>query len=135
MSRNFRREKLIDTLKKQKDTKNLILVDMLITDEGCATVTKFLKKNPHFEEVDLKSNKITPTGFLKLCNAFKHMKKLKVLSLNSNYLGEDPRAMEGLYTLLVNANSTIQVLNLKNNEIKVDSIKPIADFIKDSVSL
>ena len=59
----------------------------MITEEGCPLVAKFLLKNPDFVEVDLKSNKITPNGLMKLCSSLKHMKKLKVLSLNSNFLG------------------------------------------------
>lgn len=127
-----RRDRLIKTLNQQKQKKNLILVDMYIENEGCQLVSTFLKSYPHYAEVDLKSNKITSNGLLKLCEAFQNMNNLKVLSLNNNYLGTDNRGMEGLYSLLVSMNSSLEELNLRNNQINDGSVKVIADFIKDS---
>jgi len=72
---------------------------MNIADDGCHIVSKFLKKHANFHHIDLKSNKITSSGLNKLCGAFRYMKDLKILSLNSNYLGQDSFGLEPLYTL------------------------------------
>lgn len=60
---------------------------MYITDEGCPLVANFLQNYPNYNEVDLKSNKLTPNGLLKLCKAFRVMKNLQILSLSNNYIG------------------------------------------------
>ena len=105
---------------------------MNLTDKGCPLISIFLKNYPGYFEVDFKSNKLTSNGFLKLCEAFRNKKDLQILSLNNNYLGQDTRGLEGLYTLLVSQNLNIKEVNLRNNEINDEGAKIIASIIKDS---
>ena len=110
-------------------------MDQYITDEGCPLVANFLKTHSHFQEVDLKSNKITPNGFLKLCEGLREMKRLSVLAVNNNYLGQDNRGLEGLYSLMVNMDLQIKELYLRNNEINDDNLKPLLAILQESKSL
>jgi Ran GTPase-activating protein (RanGAP) involved in mRNA processing and transport len=92
---------------------------MNISDKGCKAVANFLSENSHFVVIDLKSNKISSSGLNKLCSSFRQMKNLKILSLNSNYLGQDTLGLESLYTLL-QGKCNIRQLNLRNNNLLED---------------
>jgi Leucine-rich repeat (LRR) protein len=135
MSDELRRKQLIKALNAQKELPALTLVDKYITDEGCPLVANFLKTNSGFREVDLKSNKITPNGFLKLCEAFRVMKNLRTLSLNNNYLGQDNRALEGLYSVMINLDTNIEELNLRNNDIGDENLSPLLALIAEAKNL
>jgi len=111
-----------------------MLADMNIEDEGCPIVANFLSEHPHFTSIDLKSNKITSSGLNKLCGSFRHMENLEILSLNSNYLGQDPFGLEGLYTLF-QGKCSIQQVNLRNNGLMDDSCKTLAAIINTGGNL
>ena len=50
-------------------------------------LSDYLSKFPHFSEINLQGNKITPNGFARICDALRHMNNLNTLKLNDNYLG------------------------------------------------
>ncbi len=62
------------------------------------------------------------------------MENLEVLSLNSNYLGQDPFGLEGLYTLF-QGKCSITSVNLRNNGLMSDSCKPLSAIIGAGSSL
>jgi len=123
-----------DRLEGQKDSESLSLVDLFIGDEGAYEVAKFLKYNKDFVSLHLRGNNISAAGFETICQALKGATRIKTISAEWNNVGSDISGLVALHQLL-KANTTIEIVDLKNNRLGPSAARVIADIIRDSSSV
>ena len=123
--------KLENKLFAQRGSQTLNLGDCFIGDEGCQILGDFIRENPNIHNLELRGNNITGSGIRYLTSAIRYLPALKVLSLEWNNL-------ENGVAVLADAlmfNSSLQVLDLRNNKIGPEGGSALARLIETNTSL
>jgi len=123
-----------DRLEGQRDSESLSLVDLFIGDEGAYEVARFLKYNKDFVSLHLRGNNISAAGFETVCQALKGATRIKTINAEWNNIGSDISGLVALHQLL-KVNTTIEIVDLKNNRLTANCARIIADIIRDSNSV
>ena len=131
---NVKPSELTRILETQKASGQLSVVDLFFGDEGALEVGKYLEDNQRFSAVELRGNNISAVGFETLCASLTNSANLNRISAEWNNIGSSNLGMIALHELLQN-NTAITSIDLRNNHIGPQCAGAISNIIKDSSSL
>ena len=113
--------------------KNLNLNYAQISNTGVEILSEALKMDKSIVKVDLNSNLITEIGMISLGESMKMNNQIQVLKLSKNKL-KDKGCELLVMGLLANANSSLRILQLDNNQIGNDGAFYIGKLLFESKS-
>lgn len=107
--------------------KELLLGENYLGDEGCKTLSEYLKANPAIEILTVCSNRIGIEGCKILADALQENKSLHTLTLDENLID-----FEGIKALVVGLkdNKALKKLSLASNKFKKEEHTEIAEYFK-----
>lgn len=123
--------RLESKLSLQKGSTTLSLSDCFIGDEGCQVISKYLKENPIVHNLELRGNAITCTGLDTLSSSLGPKSSLKTLSLEWNNISDNL----GVFAESLYRNSSLQILDLRNNRIGSEGAGFIAKILENNTSI
>eukprot|EP00743_Colponemidia_sp_Colp-15_P005505 GILK01005921.1.p1 GENE.GILK01005921.1~~GILK01005921.1.p1 ORF type:complete len:710 (-),score=184.34 GILK01005921.1:174-2168(-) len=125
---------LTQLLESQRDSTSLVLSDAFIGDEGCNTLSNFLRDHPDVSEVDLRGNNIRGDGACTLAMVIRGNNNLRSLSLEWNSIGTSDKGMQMLADA-ISVNHSISHLDLRNNRIGPNGATAIANALRQNTTL
>lgn len=113
----------------------LSLEDQFIGDKGAVVLSNFLAHNSQFTSIELRGNNLSPHSFSQLCHVLKKSTALTNLKLDWNLIGENSTVGIEALAELVKSLPSLQVIDLRNNQLGKGSGPFLAAIIKDCPSL
>lgn len=143
-----------------KYSKSLLINDLIINDNSCKEISKFIlendiltniegkngyvtskglailadsiSKSSKLEKISFSKNQIDDEFFVKFCNALSLNKSIKEVDLSNNILGYTSSIH---IAELLKRNSSIQIFDLQNNFLKNEGCNIIIEAIKNNYSI
>ena len=131
---NAKPSELTRVLETQKNSSQLSVVDLFFGDDGALEVGEYLEDNPKFSAVELRGNNISAIGFETLCASLTNSTNLNRISAEWNNIGSSNLGMIALHQL-IQTNTAITSIDLRNNHIGPQCAGAISNIIKDSSAL
>ncbi|CAF0994160.1 unnamed protein product [Brachionus calyciflorus] len=120
-------------LKVNKTLKQLIMQKYELRDYGMHWISDKLLSNPHLVHLDLSCNRITRDGAKDISILLNRNTPLKVLDLGYNRLEDDGAKL--LAEALSYANTNLQKLSIKSNNIGAEGLCALAECLNHNTSL
>jgi Ran GTPase-activating protein (RanGAP) involved in mRNA processing and transport len=107
---------------------------MYIGDEGSVILSNFLRNCSSVRSLNLRGNKISPSGFVSIFNALGDNSVIGELSLEWNDIGRDSSGLQQLLELCKRSQS-IRKIDLRNNSINAVDGDILGQVIRENHSL
>lgn len=124
----------MDILDDQRGSGFINLSDMYIGDEGAVILANFQRNCPTIKSLNLRGNKISPSGFVSIFGGLMDNQILSELSLEWNDMGKDSSGQIQLAEYAKIARS-LRKLDLRNNGISGQDTDSIGKVIRDCKTL
>ncbi|XP_048041307.1 protein NLRC5-like isoform X7 [Megalobrama amblycephala] len=117
-----------------KTSKTALLNDCNLTDKSCSALATVLGSDTSLKELNMNNNNLHDSGVKLLCTGLKSMNcKLEILGLSNCALTEE--SCSSLASVLSSDSSSLNDLELSNNNLKDSGVKLLSDGLKENCNL